>query len=425
MQAFCGLLRSLPALADLQCCQGYDDDYFSLGSVLPALCNALLQRRTLTRLEVSVDAARIDKGEIGPRVSASLGQLLNLRSLHLELAGMGQDDEGSRPLLMALGALQELTQLCLGGKHLFSYFTLPAAITRLHRLEDLSLHEYAGISLERGWSHLPALRRLELYCCEFCTGRVQGSEELYWGLRALPALCRLQIVACSSVCLPAGLPGLTSLYVEATCFSVDDVYCAVTPDTLSLGGLRTYTGVTELHLVGLGLRACPHAVTDMLALRELDLTGNLFAELPANVARLSALRSLALGWRAAPAGHAGGCVDISPLDGLSCFPDLQTLVFTDCVVRASGALVDAPSLQTVRFIRSLPDTRASMEAVLQLHRRLVRAQSPGCSYAWVNAGIEHDHREVMRLMGRASGRNKLKAVAAFCAALEDERHARI
>jgi len=272
VQAFCGLLRSLPALADLQCCQGYDDDYFSLGSVLPALCNALLQRRTLTRLEVSVDAARIDKGEIGPRVSASLGQLLNLRSLHLELAGMGQDDEGSRPLLMALGALQELTQLCLGGKHLFSYFTLPAAITRLHRLEDLSLREYAGISLERGWSHLPALRRLELYCCEFCTGRIQGSEELYWGLRALPALCRLQIVACSSICLPAGMPGLTSLYVEATCFSVNDAHCAVTPANLSLGGLRTYTGVTELHLVGLGLRACPHAVTDMLGLRELDLT---------------------------------------------------------------------------------------------------------------------------------------------------------
>ncbi len=65
-----------------------------------------------------------------------------------------------------------------------------------------------------------------------------------------------------------------------------------------------------------------------------------------------------------------------------------------------------------------------MEAVLQLHRRLVRAHNPGCSYAWMGPGTAHDHREVMRLMGRASGR-ELKAVAAFCAALEDERHARM
>jgi len=371
-----------------------------------------------------VDAAYIDKGEIGPRVSASLGQLLNLRSLHLELAGMGEADEGSRPLLMALAALQDLTQLCLEGGHLFSSFTLPAAITCLHKLENLSLCDFDSISLEGGWAHLPALRRLELYRCHICTGLIPGSEELYWGLRALPALCHLEIIACSSICVPAGLPGLTSLYVQGTCISVKDAYCAVIPANLSLGGLRTYTGITKLRLVNLGLQACPRAVTDMLGLRELDLTGNVFSKLPADVTRLSALRSLGLGWRAEPAGHAGGCVDAAALFGLSCFPDLHTLAFTDCVVRVSGALVDAPSLQTVRFIRSLPVARVSMEAVLQLHRRLVMAHNPGCSYAWVGPGTVHEREEVMRLMGRASGR-KLKAVAAFCAALEEAKQARM
>jgi len=354
-------------------------------------------------------------------MSASLGQLLHLRSLHLELGCMDEADEGSRPMLSALAALQDLTQLCLGGGYAYSSFTLPAAITCLHKLEDLSLSCFRSLSMEGGWAHLPALRCLGLYYCHLCTGNISGSEELHRGLLALPALCHLEITACSFIGLPAGLSGLTALYVQGTQVSVGEAFSAVTPATLSLGGLRRYTGITELRLVGLGLRACPHAVTDMVGLQELDLTGSQFAELPADVTRLTALRSLGLGWRY---DDAGGRVDIAALGGLSCFPDLQTLAFRDCVVRVSGAFADAPSLQTVRFTRALPQARASMKAVLQLHRRLVRAQSPGCSYAWVNAGIEHRREDLLRLMRRAS-RHKRKTVAAFCAALEEAKQARM
>lgn len=227
VQAMCGLLQSLPALQSFRIYPSRDDDV-TLDSDVPALCGALQQCSFLTRLRLSVDLNDGDAVEVGQRSSATLGQLTHLRSLNLRFVCHGNldryEDEGveldhlnaslgaGRKFRAFLGALafQELTQLCLDAHHLVGQSVdgpviFPAAVTRLRKLKDLTLRSFDNVTFERGWAHLPALRKLALQTCEL------DPHDLFSALKALVALRHFECIGGGSVSLPAGLCGLTAL----------------------------------------------------------------------------------------------------------------------------------------------------------------------------------------------------------------------
>ena len=323
--ACASLVTCLPALEDasLWLCPLTRDDLWWL-------LEALAKCPRLTALDLSIDCfeAGEDDGDLHwPFPYApSFAKLSSLTKLALAF-----HEEEPCTLADVVGALVPLTGLAELSLRLFQPAVVPAALGRFKGLQALALWDFSPCVMEAGCLDLPNLLSLDLDGCNF--------EE---GAQMLPGLIALQRLTCMEITGSEGprffdpqlvqLPGLQRLVLSCENdydTGDDDVGIGAPARLLRLPADMGLLSLSLLHLDISGLRLAhfPLALTQLVALEELDAGENDFVELPAGIVALSRLKELKLG------GIEERPLNAVALGDLSSFPALCKLTFPFCEVK--------------------------------------------------------------------------------------------
>ena len=295
-------------------------------------------------------------------------------------------DKGDRfSLADMVSALVPLTGLAELTVWISQPDVVPAALAQLKGLRSLTLETFFyPLVFEAGCLDMPNLSNLkfESWC----------HEE---GALMLPCVTGLQrltrIEFSKGLHMPHFDPQLVQLpQLQRLVYSESSLCCALyegaSPGLFRLpadmGVLRAL--LRHLHIGMLGLPRFPLALTQLVALENLDATENHFAELPANITALSRLTELRLGRvldTIDPKGvddslqlHGRWPLDVRSLGDLSGFPALRKLTLEYCRVMLCPSLLGAvrhASLAIFCFDTAHPAPQC-VPMVLQLSREFGR-----------------------------------------------------
>ena len=222
-----------------------------------------------------------------------------LRSL-TKLA-LSSEMEVPETLADVVGALVSVTGLAELSVDLPQPAVVPAALAQLKGLRSLELRNMSPCVFHAGCLELPRLLSLKVRCCNV--------EEALPGVTALRCLTRIEFSGKEGPCLFD--PALVQLPLQCMVLSQDTQFAKVY-SSAPLGRLRLPSGMgslcstlLQLDISGLRLAHFPVALTQLVALKCLDASGNEFAELPAGVTALSRLMEVTLGRIDAPVNPGG------------------------------------------------------------------------------------------------------------------------
>ena len=314
---------------------------------------------------------------------------LSCASAFAKLSGLTKlalsfNEEEPCTLADVVGALVPLTGLMELSLRLPQPAVVPAALGRFKGLQSLELQAFSPCVLEAGCLDLPSLVSLSFHGCDFD----EDAEELP-GVNALQRLTEIEFTGEGSRFFDprlVQLPGLQRLVLCCDLYDFDDddddAENSAPARLLRLPADMGLLSMSLLHLNFSGLRLAqfPPSLLQLVALEDLDLAENEFAELPGGITALSRLTELKLG-RVHYPGDPLQLVEKCPLNAialgdLSGFPALSKLSFSFCEVKLCmsmlGGAARHKSLACMCFSYANPAPECA-PMVLQLSQDLRRS----------------------------------------------------
>ena len=373
--ACASLVACLPAL------EGVALNFFRpIRDDLRCLLDALAWCPHLKALDLSVECFENSEGDddlIWPvsyaRACANLSSLTKL--------ALAFNEEDCCSLFDVVGALVPLTGLLELTLSFSQPGVVPVSLGRFKLLQSLTLSGFSPCVLKAGCLALPNLLSLEFTGCDF----TEDADEL-------PGIANLQRLTRIKMSGDEGprffdpqlvlLSKLQHLVLSCDIDDDEDVASSAPARPLRLPADMGVLGLSLLHLDISGLRL-PHvqlALTQLVALQDLNACGNEFSELPAGITALSGLKELRLGRVDCPDNflqvHEKRPMNAVALGDLSGFTALCNLTFEYCEVNLCMSVRDGAarhrSLTSLFFHYAHPAPECA-PMVLQLSQDLRRS----------------------------------------------------
>ena len=341
---------------------------------LGCLLEALAGCPRLRALDIIVDyfADAEDEDAHWPLICASaFVKLSSLTKLALALNGADAEPHTLADMVGALAPLTALAELSLG---LPGATVVPSALGHFKNLRSLALRHLSDCVFEAGCLDLPNLETLLFGACDL------GDAQVLPGITALQSLTRIELHGVWGSCFfdPefGQLPCLQHMVVTQFSLVLDKPYAL--PGLIRLPTNMGQLSSSLLHLRVGGLKTFQVAMTQLVALKSLQASGNEFLELPAGITALSRLTELTLGRIMSKKDpvqlRKKRPLDVRALGNLSGFPALCELTFSFCEVMLCTSLpraVQHASLTSICFHNAHP-APACAPGVLQLSGELRR-----------------------------------------------------